>query len=166
MKESHQVLRDALEKTTAKEVAASMGLSMSLVYKWTQDDDVEGCGVANPLDRTARLYDITGDDQIIQWLCRRARGVFVRNPPSNCKKGFEVMPATQEIVQQFADLLGSISNAAADNAISDKEAALIRHVWDELKRYTEGFVKCCEEGDFANLKTLAEKARATARTTG
>jgi hypothetical protein len=28
-------------------------------------------------------------------------------------------------------------------------------VWDELKRYTEGFVKCCEEGDFANLKSLA-----------
>ena len=65
------------------------------------------------------------------------------------------MPATQEIVQQFADLLGSISQAASDSAISHEEATKIRHVWDELKRYTEGFVKCCEEGDFANLKSLA-----------
>jgi hypothetical protein len=24
-------------------------------------------------------------------------------------------------------------------------------VWDDLKRYTEGFVRCCEEGDFTNL---------------
>ena len=68
----------------------------------------------------------------------------------------EVMPATQEIVQQFADLLGSISHAASDNAISEDEASKIRHVWDELKRFTEGFVKCCEEGDFANLTRLAD----------
>ncbi len=65
------------------------------------------------------------------------------------------MPATQEIVQQFADLLGSISQAASDNAITDPEVAKIRHAWDELKRFTEGFVRCCEEGDFANLKSLA-----------
>ena len=67
------------------------------------------------------------------------------------------MPATQEIVQQFADLLGSISSAAADNAISEKEAGLIRDAWDELKRHTEGFVKCCEEGDFANLQEWLKK---------
>jgi len=73
------------------------------------------------------------------------------------QKGFEVVPATQEIVQQFADLLGSISSAAADNAITGKEATLIREVWDELKRHTEGFVKCCEEGDFANLPEVAKR---------
>lgn len=67
------------------------------------------------------------------------------------------MPATQEIVQQFADLLSSISQAAVDNSISDDEASGIRRVWDELKRYTEGFVRCCEEGDFKNLNDELHK---------
>jgi len=157
--ESHDVLRLALEKGSPKEIAAAMGVSLSLVYKWAQPDENEGSGVANPLDRIAQLFELTRDEHLIQWLSQRAGGYFVRNPPSTCQNGFEVMPATQEIVQQFADLLGSISHAASDNAISEDEASKIRHVWDELKRFTEGFVKCCEEGDFANLKPLADGSK-------
>lgn len=164
MKEAHEVVRDALDKSTVKEVAAAMGVSTSLVYKWGQRDEADDeARAANPVERVAMLFDLTGDEQLIQWLCARSGGFFVRNPPSECKKGFEVMPATQEIVQQFADLLGTISKAAQDNAISDHEAGVIREVWDELKRYTEGFVKCCEEGDFANLRAWAAKQPAASK---
>jgi hypothetical protein len=61
------------------------------------------------------------------------------------------MPVTQEIVQQFADLLAAISHAASDNSICETEAKQIRHEWDELKRITERFVKWCEQGDFVHL---------------
>jgi hypothetical protein len=155
--ESHEVVREALERGSPKEIAADMGVSLSLVYKWAQTG--EGSGALNPLDRILRLYELTGHDHLLQWLCMRAGGVFVKNPPSRCRKGFEVMPATQEIVQQFANLLASISQAAADNSICETEAADIRHVWDELKRFTEGFVRCCEEGDFAHLAEDLGKAR-------
>ena len=63
----------------------------------------------------------------------------------------ELMPATQEIVQQFADLLTAISKAASDDRITLEEAEHIRKVWDELKRFTEGFVRLCEKGDFVHL---------------
>jgi transposase len=149
--DSHEVVRRALEATSPKEIAAEMGVSLSLVYKWSQPDEGTGSGARNPLDRVLQLYELTKEDHLLQWLCQQAGGYFVKNPPSTCKKGFEVMPATQEIVQQFAGLLAAISQAALDNTITDKEAAEIRHVWDELKRYTEGFVRCCEEGDFADL---------------
>ena len=33
-----------------------------------------------------------------------------------------------------------------------KEAEQIRARWEELKSVTEGFVACCEEGNFAPLK--------------
>jgi transcriptional regulator with XRE-family HTH domain len=155
--ESHEVVRQALDKISPKEVAAEMGVSLSLVYKWAQPDDNQGSGTANPLDRVLQLYELTKDDHLLQWLCSQAAGVFVKNPPSTCKRGFEVMPATQEIVQQFADLLAAISQAAVDNSICDEEAKGIRHVWDELKRYTEGFVRCCEEGDFKNLNEELHK---------
>jgi len=149
--ESHEVISQALDKSSVKEVAAQMGISISLVYKWGQGPEASGEYAANPLDRVQQLCEFTGDDRLIQWLCQKSGGVFVRNPPSKCQKGFEVVPATQEIVQQFADLLSAISAAASDSHISADEADHIRNVWDDLKRYTEGFVRCCEEGDFVNL---------------
>ena len=157
--ESHEVVRNALNKGNPKEVAAGLGISLSLVYKWAQRDESGGSGTPNPLDRILQLYELTQDDHLLQWLCMRGGGVFVKNPPSQCRKGFEVMPATQEIVQQFANLLASISQAALDNSITAAEADSIRHVWDELKRFTEGFVRCCEEGDFVHLNEDLKKAR-------
>ena len=62
------------------------------------------------------------------------------------------MPATNEIVQEFADLLAVIATAAGDNRITKNEAISIRARWEELKAVTEGFVRCCEDGNFAPLK--------------
>ena len=149
--ESHEVIRQALEKVSPKEVAAKMGVSLSLVYKWSQPDEETGSGAANPLDRVRELYEMTHEDHLVQWLCHKADGVFVKNPSTGRNHGREVMPATQQIVQQFADLLAAISTAAADNSISAKESEEIRHEWDELKRLTERFVKWCEQGDFGHL---------------
>ena len=150
--DSHEVIQQAIDKkSNVKEVASQLGISGSLVYKWASGEDYKGEGASNPLDRVLKLYEITGDDRLIQWLCQKAGGVFVRNPPSKCIKGFEVVPATQEIVKRFADVLSAISKAASDSHISDDEAGQIRIEWDDLKRYAEGFVRCCEEGDFVNL---------------
>jgi hypothetical protein len=149
--DSHEVISKAVERTSFKEVAAQMGVSLSLAYKWSQPDEMQGSGTANPLDRVRQLYEITRDPQIMQWLCHKANGVFVQNPSGGGPRGMELMPATQEIVQQFADLLTAISKAASDNRITHEEAEHIRSVWDELKRFTEGFVRLCEKGDFAHL---------------
>jgi hypothetical protein len=62
------------------------------------------------------------------------------------------MPATNQIVQEFADLLAVIATAATDNEITKPESKTIRARWEELKSVTEGFVRCCEEGNFAPLK--------------
>ena len=62
------------------------------------------------------------------------------------------MPATNQIVQEFADLLAVIATAATDNQISKPESKTIRARWEELKAVTEGFVQCCEQGNFTPLK--------------
>ena len=128
-----------------------MSVSLSLVYKWAQANDELGSGSRNPLDRVNELYQLTREPALLQWLCRQAGGYFVRNPDSSCKEGFEVLPATSEIVNQFSKLLREISQAAADNSITDDESEGIRKIWDQLKGYAEGFVTCCEEGDFERL---------------
>jgi hypothetical protein len=150
--ESHEVLRQALEKANPKQISAVMGCSVSLVYKWAQSAD-DGSGTINPLDRVIQLFKITQDDMLIHWLCRKSGGFFVRSPKTG-KGEFNLMPATQTIVQQFADLLSAISKAAADHTITEAEAATIRQEWDDLQRFTEGFVRCCENGDFAGIEHL------------
>lgn len=149
--DSHEVIRSAFKKCGPKEIAAEMGLSLSLVYKWAQPNTELGSGSRNPLDRVNQLRELTQDTGLVQWLCQQAGGYFVRNPKSVCEEGFEVVPATNEIVQQFADLLSTISKAAVDNSITDDESEEIRAVWEHLKGYAEGFVRCCEEGDFENI---------------
>lgn len=154
--ESHEVLRTALENASPKEIAAELGVSLSLVYKWAQRADDVGSGTINPLDRVLQIHRISGDDMVIQWLCRKAGGFFVKNPRTG-KEDFDLMPATQTIVQQFAELLTAISKAAADHEIDSKEASSIRKEWDDLKRFAEGFVKCCEDGDFDGIEKLQKE---------
>jgi hypothetical protein len=55
-----------------------------------------------------------------------------------------------------------IAKAVADNEITKDEAVDIRGRWEELKCVTEGFVQCCEQGNFRHIKKHVD-ARAQAR---
>jgi len=95
---------------------------------------------------------------LVQWICQRAGGFFILNPKLNKPHPSYLIPATNEIVQEFADLLAVIASAAADNQITQKEATSIRARWEELKTVTESFVACCEEGNFLPLKEKTANA--------
>lgn len=148
--ESYELLREVLETKTAKEVSADLQLSTSMIYKWAQPSSNDG-GVENPLDRIEALYQSTGDQRLVQWICQRAGGFFILNP-KNTPHPHYLIPATNQIVQEFADLLHVIAIATADDKITPAEAEQIRARWEELKSVTEGFVACCEEGNFGPLK--------------
>lgn len=150
--QSHELLRELFQKCSAKQVAAELGLSLSMVYKWAEPDDGTGSGAANPLDRLEALQRCTKDPRLVQWICQRAGGFFILNPRTNLPHPSFLIPATNEIVQEFADLLAVIAAAAADNQITQDEASKIRDRWEELKSVTEGFVACCERGNFAEMK--------------
>jgi hypothetical protein len=161
--ESHEVLHDAFEKTSPKEISAEMGLSLSMVYKWAQPVTDQGSGSANPLDRVAQLIKLTKSQTIIQWLCHQAGGFYVKNPRlRNTPDHDAVLPAMSEIVQQFADVLDAITSASADQHITQEEAGKIREEWEQLKTFAETFVVACEKGDFASI----EGARAPRRVLG
>jgi len=150
--QSHELLREVLQKTSAKRVAADLDLSLSMIYKWAEADEGDGSGATNPLDRIEALIRSTNDLRLVQWICQRAGGFFILNPKTNQPHPDFLIPATNEIVQEFADLLAVIAIAAGDNEITQKEAKVIRARWEELKSVTEGFVTCCEEGNFTALK--------------
>jgi hypothetical protein len=144
--ESHEVMKEVLRRTSAKQVAAELGLSLSLIYKWAEAPD-DASGASSPLDRVAQLIRITQDPRIAQWVCEQSGGFFIRNP-GDLPANRPLMPVTNDIVQEFADMLATIAQASADNVISPDEAKTIRRRWEELKSVTEGFVQAAEGGAF------------------
>lgn len=150
--QSHELLKEVLKKTSAKQISADMGLSLSLIYKWAEPPaENAGSGAFNPLDRIEQLLKITGDRRIAQWVCERAGGFFITNPEAK-PHPHQLIPATNDIVQEFADMLQVIASAAADQKITPDEAKKIRARWEELKTVTEGFVRSAEGGNFGELK--------------
>lgn len=152
--ESHEVLRKALQKTTPKAVAAELGVSLSLVYKWAEKPTDLGSGSKNPLDRLLQIIDLSGDTGIVEWLCRQQGGHFVKDPDVSGHQVDHVLPATQEIIAHFSDLLNEISDAADDHSVTKQEAVAIRQCWDKLKSYAEGFVRACENGDYKTMSRV------------
>lgn len=150
--ESHELLREVFDKKGPKEISSDLALSASMVYKWAQPD----AGIGNPLDRIEALIRSTGDQRLVQWICQRAGGFFIVNP-QNAPHPHFLIPATNQIVQEFADLLAVVATAAADNKITRAESEQIRARWEELKSATEGFVVACEEGNFDSLRTTPKK---------
>lgn len=153
--QSHELLRAVYAAGNPKQIAADLGLSLSLIYKWAEPATATGSGVPNPLDRLEQLVRSTGDDRIVQWICQRAGGFFIRNPRAVWPHPPDLIPATNQVVQEFADLLAVVAAAAADNQISAAEARAIRARWEDLKTATEAFVRCCEEGNFDGLRAAA-----------
>ncbi len=146
--ESHEVIRDVLKQVPAKRIASELGLSLSLIYKWAEPPEVEaGSGASNPLDRVGQLIRVTQDVRLAKWVCEQAGGFFIRNQKAE-KPTESLIPLTNDIVQEFADMLATIAQSAGDNIITHDEAKKIRARWEELKSVTEGFVKAAEDGAF------------------
>ena len=48
--DSHEVMKEVLKRTSAKQISADMGLSLSLIYKWAEPpEDDSGSGASSPL---------------------------------------------------------------------------------------------------------------------
>ena len=151
---SHRMLKQVFRETSVQCIAERINLSPSTVYKWAESPDTgSASGISNPLDRTLALYRATGDLRIVRWLCEQSGGFFVENSEAldNGEQTQHLAPATSQVVKQFADLLSTVAGAASDSRIGTREAKNIRQEWETLKRIAEGYVKCCEAGDFKRL---------------
>jgi len=145
---SHEILKESIDKVGVKVVAASMNLSPAMVYKWCEPKGLpDDGGALNPLDRLVQLYEITRDVAPAEWLCQRTNGFRVDNPRKGGQKRRIMLDSTQTIVKEFSHLLQAVSESYSnDNKIDSKEASRIRKEWEALKVVAESFVFSCEEG--------------------
>ncbi len=156
MEDTAEVIRRAMGDISVKELSSELHVSTSLVYKWCESRQARGeSGARNPLDRLQKLYELTGDDGPTRWMCEMAGGFFTKNPNEVSPERIDVLNATRIILEEFTDVLRTISDSNSDdNAISPDEAAKIRKEWEELKSVTETFVNACEQGVYAYSSDL------------
>jgi len=145
---SHEVLKKSVSDLGVKSVASDLGLSTSLIYKWCQPTDSEDAsGADNPLDRLARVHELTGDTGPVRWLCQHADGYFVPNAPLQEVDAIPLLHMTRRIVREFSDLLDALTESIEnDGKIDLQEADKIRVEWEQLKSSAESFVSSCEKG--------------------
>ncbi len=148
---SWELLKEATERIGVKAVAARLNLSTALVYKWCQEpasEDPDASGARNPLDRLRTVYEATGDQRIINWMCAAANGFYVSNPQVTPGEHEEqLLNTTQRMVEDFGNLLSSISGSIEDDGlINGSEPDVIRQSWERLKSQAECFVVACEQG--------------------
>src|SRR5256885_15990386 len=147
---SYDVIRAAVEEPGVKAVAAALGVSPALVYKWCEPPaeagDQEQSGAKNPLDRVAEMYQLTKDIRLVRWLCNQAGGFFVANPVSNLRKSVEenIFTETRSMVREFSELLDAVTESVEDEAgIDPDEADEIRQRWEDLEACLVEVVVSC-----------------------
>ncbi|MCU0857872.1 MAG: hypothetical protein MUC65_05645 [Pontiellaceae bacterium] len=149
--DSHEVIKKSVSDLGVKSVASDMGLSTSLIYKWCQpSDSPDASGADNPLDRLARLYELTQDTGPVEWLCQKANGYFVPNVPTEKTEAIPLLYMTRRIVREFSDLLDVLTESIENDGLIDlNEAKKIRKEWEQMKSSAENFVVTCEKGIYA-----------------
>lgn len=148
---SDEILKQAANRIGVKALAAELKLSPALVYKWCQpfdSKDPDASGARNPLDRVADIVRITGEDEVVNWLCSQVNGFFTPNPRVDGKHlSTDLLRGAQTLVKEFSDMLEEVSvSVSNDGAIQAEEAARIRRHWETLKRVAENFVVSSELG--------------------
>lgn len=159
VKAPHEVVEDALEHAAAHrareglgkqaahaEVAKSLGVSTSLLYKW-REPAIGGSGQTNPLERAVQLIEATGDVRIVDWLCQRAGGSFAAENPSGDP---DLRRAANTLVRDFSLLIAEIVQATEDHEVDHEEGRRLRARWDELRTRGEAFIRTAERGGYAN----------------
>ncbi|NBR42453.1 MAG: hypothetical protein EBU04_06205 [Verrucomicrobia bacterium] len=154
IKSAHSVVQDALllngqkDRTRLQahaEVAKELGISASMLYKWREPTS-QGSGHPNPLERTARLIEVTGDHRIANWIAQRAGGHFSLDETGAALP--ELSKAANALVKEFGLLIAKVVDAIEDRQITPEETQELRDKWDGLRKRAETFVRHCEKGDY------------------
>jgi hypothetical protein len=147
--DSHDIVKQILKEIPAKQIAAELGVSLSLVYKWAEPPLV-GSGTSNPLDRTELLTRISGGNAPLEWLCERMNGTFMPGTPPTIPD-LHVYRSRPELMRELGCLLTALAEIATEGDISQPKVSLLRKRWEHVKKVTEIFIQAAERG---RLKTV------------
>ena len=144
-REPQAVWQELIHAGFAKRIIAATGLSKSQVYRWGETG--AGRGV-DPLTRMGQLLEATaGNDALIEWLCERRGGTFVRQPPPQ-PAAADWSAAVGQTQLALTELLGVCATLLVRRVRTSAEVGRLRQLWVRCASVMEGFVQACERGVF------------------
>jgi hypothetical protein len=146
---SFEVLRRVFKQVGCKNIPGELKLSLSLIHQWARGT------VRNPLEVVARMSDFPGGQALLDWLCQRKGGFFVRNPSLKVWRAMTLLKATAVVVGHFCKFQSHLAQADERGRIEPAAAEQLRADWEELKSEVESFVVACERGAFRYLVLFA-----------
>jgi hypothetical protein len=136
---SDELLREVFKKYGCKRLAAELGLSESIIHKWSRPPEPGGTGAPNPLDKLADFLRATRDERLAQWVCAQAGGHFVRNRPGRKASRPQLWLAADGVLEKMAQLQEEVCASAKDGTVTKAESAELRKRWDRLQADTEDY---------------------------
>jgi hypothetical protein len=140
---SQDVLREVLADSNIKQVAAELGVSVSLLHKWQEGAEHQ----VNPAERLAVLTRVTRDRRLLEWLCAEADGFFVRNVPVKVSPPADWPAASGAVLKDLGQVQMALAETLAQPESAARTAVLRRH-WQALKSHLERLVRTLEQGQF------------------
>ena len=132
-----------------------------MLYQWAKPP--ENGGKTNPLDRVVELTKISGDTQLVEWLCEQAGGIFLRNLDMGSKDRPYLGRSTTEAIKLLTEMIQILVQSYEDHVVTMEEAAKIRDRWEQLKLQLEAYVVCCEKQLFIEPNAVKSQAAPKAK---
>jgi hypothetical protein len=133
MSATWEIVKELIEQNpngkSPKQIAAFLGVSIALVYKWAQDPEASGSPIS--LGHAMRLSLYTGDHRLINYFAEELGGVFI---PLNPKKTNikDCTKALLKLIKEFGELASDSSAALSDGKLTGREKLRIHKGAHEL----------------------------------
>lgn len=135
---TQEVLQEIYADHSVKQLASQIEVGISTMYKWAETCDPD---VVSPVERVGCLLEYLGDDdRLIQNLCQRSGGHFVRDKPVVEPVG-GLVPTFCKVEQAWMTTHHSLVDAVATGRINPAQMAVIQRHWEKQKRLMDGLVQ-------------------------
>lgn len=139
---SYEVLRRMFKKVGCKNIAWELKLSLSLIHQWAQGT------VRNPLDVVARLMDFPGGQALLDWLCRRKGGYFVKFQSLKVWRKLTLAKAAGAVVTSAGKFTTLLGLAVSAGKVTPEMEAKLKAAWQELLTEGGSFMAALKQGAF------------------
>ena len=147
--ETDRALKRAI-KDKAGEFARALGVSSSMIYKWTEPHtDYTDSGAYNPLDRLIGIIEKSlalgtpADDAFapVQCVAEHFGGTFIP-PIKTAKSTAEITRELSRVMKEVSDVMRVSAKSLEDNNLSQKEKKeIVGESWEAVRQLIRYIMK-------------------------
>lgn len=116
-----EVLKENVTIPT-KDLAGKLGMSKENIYKWFDGSQ------KNPLDRLEVILENSDSSAILNYLCHKNGGYYLKAPKVNQHSA----SICSEACKEFGELLTAVSISLEDGKVSKAEYFKIKKEWNDV----------------------------------